>query len=302
MSRRTDWAGNYVVSVTPFAKTGEIDEAQLRRLVDTFVAEGAQGLVVAGSTGEYFSLSDEERVHLFKLVADQNCGRLRLIAGTTDISTRRVVALTEAARKLGYDGALVLPPPYVLPTTRELLAHFAAIDEVGLPLMLYNNPARTGVNLDVAILEKLLPLNRFVALKDSLKDLGQSSATLRRFRDEIAIFPGLESYLVPSLQRGGAGVVSMAPNVLGADAISILSLIENKRFDDVVRIQERIDRLYARMYAGDYNPYVVMKEGMRILGRPGGWTRDPLLPMDAKDRDSLRVLLKDIGATLPKAA
>lgn len=302
MNRRTNWTGNFVVTVTPFTEGGEIDESMVRRLVDIYAEEGADGLVVAGSTGEYFSLSDDERVRLFRLVADQNRGRLKLIAGTTEISTRRAVALTEAARVAGYDGALVLPPPYVLPTTREVFAHFEALDEVGLPLMLYNNPARTGVNLDATYLERLFPLKRFVAFKDSVKDIGQASATLRRFRDEIAVFPGMESYLVPSLQRGAAGVVSMAPNVMGAEAISLFRLAQGGQSAEIALVQERIDRLYARMYAGDYNPYVILKESMRILGRPGGWTRDPLLPMSAPDREALRTLLQEIGARLPKAA
>lgn len=294
MTRRTNWSGNFVVMVTPFRENGAFDEASVRQLVDTFASEGADGLVVAGSTGEYFSMTDEERVTLFRVVADQSKGRVRLVAGATEISTRRAVALTAAAKEAGYDGALVLPPPYVLPTTKEVIGHFSAIDEVGLPVMVYNNPGRTGVNLDQVYLEKLLHLKSFVALKDSVKDLGQASATLRRFRNEIAIFPGLESYYIPSHQRGGAGIVSMAPNVLGADAISLSKLVAEGDYAKAAQVQERIDRLYARMYAGDYNPYVVLKEAMRILGRAGGWTRDPLLAMTDPDRDALKGLLSEI--------
>jgi 4-hydroxy-tetrahydrodipicolinate synthase len=285
-----------VVTVTPFARNGDVDEGLVRQLVDMFAQEGADGLVVAGSTGEYFSLSDDERVQLFRLVADQNRGRMRLIAGTTEISTRRAVRLTAIARDLGYDGALVLPPPYVLPTVREVVDHFTALDEVGLPLMVYNNPARTGVNLNAEYLGRLIHLERFVALKESTKDLGEAAATLRKFRDEIAIFPGLETYLIPSLLRGAAGVVSMAPNVLGADAISLFRLAADQEFAKAAAVQERIDRLYARMYLGDYSPYVILKEAMGLLERPGGAPRDPLLPMTAADRTDLKGLLAELAA------
>lgn len=291
---RIEWSGVFVVCVTPFTKSGELDEPETRRLVEALIAEGADGIVLAGSTGEWFSMSLTERIRLFEIAADQNAERVVLLAGVSAIETQVCVALTQAAKELGLQGALVLPPPYVLPTERELFAFLNAINAVGLPLMLYNNPARTGVNINASLLARLLPMRSIVALKDSVKDLHQASATLRAHRSELAIFTGLETYLGSVLPRGAAGVVAMAPNVMGASAISLLADLKAGNSDAARSTQDRIDRLYEAMYEWNSNPYVVLKECMRMLGRPGGYPRPPLLSLAETERDRLRNLLPRI--------
>jgi 4-hydroxy-tetrahydrodipicolinate synthase len=294
MARRTDFAGCYVVMVTPFDRAGALDEAATRRLVSLLADEGADGVVVAGSTGEWFSLDEAERIRLFEIVADEARGRLHLIAGVIAIRTGEAIRLAAAARSLGYHGGLLLVPPYVLPTRAEVFAFVGAVDAVGLPLMLYNNPSRTGVNLDAALLSELLRFERVVALKESARDLQQVARTIREVGGELAIFSGMENYLMPSLQRGAVGVVAMAPNVLGARAIGFLHAARRGDWAEVAATQAAIDRLYDVMYAGRTNPYVVLKEGMRLRGRPGGHPRPPLLPMANEEREALRLLLEEI--------
>lgn len=295
MGRRTDWRGIFVVMVTPFHQDGALDVESTRRLVDTLIGEGVDGIVLAGSTGEWFSMSDTEKVELFSIAADQARGRIKLLAGISAIATPSAVFLARQAKELQLDGALVLPPPYILPTERELLAFFAAIDEVGLPLMLYNNPPRTGVNLDAKWLRKLMAFKSVVALKESAKDIGQIADTLGQVGAELAVFSGIETYLIPSLQRGGAGVVAMAPNVLGATAVAFFRECAAGRWDQAIVLQGAIDRLYAQMYSAGVNPYVVQKEAMRMLGRPGGWPRPPLMSMNDAERSSLRAVLAQIA-------
>ena len=290
--KRTSWSGVYVVCVTPFTEAGKFDEPQIRQLVDTLVADGVDGIILAGSTGEWFAMSDKERIELFRIAADQNKGRVKLLAGTTAIATPTAVQLTRAAKELGLDGTLILPPPYILPTERELLAYFEALDEVGLPIMIYNNPPRTAVNLDAKLLDRLLRFKNIVALKDSVKDLHQISATLRAHGDELAIFTGLETYIIPSVQRGGVGVVAMAPNVMGSEAVALYHHVAAGRWNEAVALQRKIDLLYDRMYGAGINPYVVLKEGMRLRGRPGGYPRAPLASMTRDERASLAALLK----------
>jgi len=291
-SRRCDWSGTFVVMVTPFAADGALDEAGARRLAETLVAEGAEGLVVAGSTGEWFSLSNAEREHLFAAVAAGVKGRARLIAGISAIGTGDAVALAGAAQALGYDGGMLLPPPYVLPSDRELLAYVEAVDAVGLPLMLYNNPPRTGVNLGAAWLKRLLRFRTVVALKDSVKDIAQTAETMRAVGEEIAVFTGLENYAVPLVQRGAAGVVAMAPNVMGAGAVRLAALAR-AHAAEADAIQARIDLLYHRMYAAGDNPYAVLKACMTRLGRPAGPPRPPILPV--ADMASIEALLPTLG-------
>lgn len=296
MVRRVSWSGSFAVAVTPFTRDGAFDEAAIRKLVECLITEGADGLVMAGSTGEWYTLTDAERVRLFEITVDQVRGRATVLAGTSAIATADAVALTSAAKRAGCDGAMLLPPPYVLPTERELLAYFAAVDEVGLPLMLYNNPTRTGVNLDARLLDKLLPLKTIAALKDSVKDLSQLGATLRAHRDELAIFVGFEGYVIPLVQRGAVGMVGMSPNVLGRAGMDLFRHAAKGEWQAAAALVEKIDLLYDQMYGRGQNPYVVVKEAMRLLGRPGGWPRPPLLPLADADREALRGFLVESRA------
>lgn len=302
MNRRVNWSGSFVVAVTPFAEDGGFDEPAIRTLVDLLIAEGADGLVMAGSTGEWYTMTDAERIRLFEITVEQVNGRATILAGTSAIATANAVALTSAAKDLGCDGVMLLPPPYVLPTERELIAYFSAVDEVGLPIMLYNNPTRTGVNLDARLLAKLLPLRRIAALKDSVKDLSQLSATLRDYRDELAVFVGFEGYVIPCVQRGAVGMVAMSPNVLGRPGIDLFRHAAAGNLQAASALIERIDLLYDQMYGKGQNPYVVVKDAMRLLGRPGGWPRPPLLPLAEAERQSLHRFLVASGAPVREAA
>lgn len=294
MAKKISWSGVFVVCVTPFKEGGAFDEAATRRLVDTLIDEGVDGLIMAGSTGEWFSMSDVERIELFRVAVDQNRGRVKMLAGVASLATATSVALTQAAKALGMDGVLLLPPPYVLPNDTELMAFFSAVDAVGLPIMLYNNPARTGVNLDARWLRRLAALPNVVALKESAKDIGQLADSLREIGDELAVFTGFEPYIVPTLQRGGVGVVAMAPNVLGRQAVEFFRAAARGDWAGTVRMQGAIDQLYTRMYGAGVNPYVVQKEAMALLGRPGGVPRPPLAPMTDAQRRSLKTLLDQI--------
>ena len=292
---RTNWAGVFVVSVTPFHEDGRFDESATRILLDTLITEGVTGVVLAGSTGEWFTMSDEERVELFRIGTEAVGGRVPVLAGISAIATQSAIRLASDAADLGLDGALLLPPPYVLPTDRELEAYVAAVAEVGLPIMLYNNPGRTGVNLDARWLRKLSRHPAIVAVKESTKDVHQLSATIRDFGEELAVFTGMETYLGPVLDRGGAGVVAMAPNVFGSLPVELFRSIEIGDSEKAQKLQDVIDRLYARMYAGTHNPYVVLKESMRALGRPGGHPRLPLLPFEPAEREELSTFLHSVA-------
>jgi len=297
MAKKIDWCGVFVVCVTPFKQDGALDEVATRALVDQLIKDGVDGLILAGSTGEWFSMSDDERIELFRIATDHNKGRVKLLAGVAALATATSVKLTKAAKGLGMDGVLLLPPPYVLPNEAELMAFFAAVDAVGLPIMLYNNPARTGVNLDAKWLRKLAALKNVVALKESAKDIGQIADSLREVGDELAVFTGIEPYIVPTLQRGGVGVAAMAPNVLGSFAVEFFRAAARGDWAETVRRQPVIDQFYTRMYGAGINPYVVQKEAMTLLGRPSGFPRAPLLPMNDSQRASLKTLLDsfDLG-------
>ncbi|MBM3570926.1 MAG: dihydrodipicolinate synthase family protein [Alphaproteobacteria bacterium] len=292
--RRTDWHGVFVVSVTPFNDKGEIDEAAFGALMDQFVADGVHGIIVAGSTGEWYTLSDDERLRLFASARARVGGRAKLIAGTSAIATRDAVALTRKAKDMGYDGAMVLAPPYALPNERELLGHFEAIADVGLPLMAYNNPGRTQVTITPALAEKLVKFPAIVALKDSSKDLYALADTLHRIGGEVAVFCGLEPYAAAMIGRGAVGTVSMAANIMGARAVEFWRHLAEARHDQARPLEAAIDRLYEAFYVGGYGAYVVIKACMNLVGRPAGLPRRPHLPVDAAGLEKLRAVLRTI--------
>ena len=296
------WRGVFVVSVTPFDESGRIDEQAFATLLDTYVADGVDGVVVAGSTGEWYTLHDDERLRLFEIARARLAPEVTLIAGTAAIGTDDTVRLTEGAREHGCDGAMVLPPPYALPNERELLAHFAAVADVGLPLMVYNNPGRTQINLGARLLARLCEHDSVVALKESSKDLYQIAETLRELGDRLAIFSGLEPYALPSLQRGAAGVVSMAVNILGHRAVALQRHAAAGQWPQAHAVEAELDRLYDAFYAGGHGAYVVIKECMRLVGRPAGWPRRPHLRVDDAGRQALATMLREIGAELEDPA
>ncbi len=294
--RRTTWHGVFVPVVTPFTRTGEFDAGACEQILEQLIADGVHGIIVAGSTGEWFALSNNERIRLFEVAKAQVGNRVTLLGGTSAITTSDAVMLTQAAKDLGMDGCMILPPPYVLPTERELLAHFEAVAAVGLPMMLYNNPPRTQVNLVASLVGKVAAFPSVVALKDSVKDLLQLSETIARLGDRLAMFCGIEPYALSCLKRGAVGIVAMAPNILGQRAVDLYTHAMEGRWDQACEVERLIDPLYRAFYAPGASAYVVIKECMRLVGRPAGWPRPPLLPMEEGKRAELKRLLKELGA------
>ena len=245
---RTDWKGVFPPIVTPFTRDGAFDEDALRKIIDRQIAEGAHGIIAAGSTGEWFSMTDKERIRLFEVCKEQVAGRRPLLAGTAAIGTDQAVALTRAAKKIGCDGCMVLPPPYALPSRREVIAHYKSIADVGLPVMLYNNPNRTQIDLVPALVDELAAFDAVVAVKDSSKDLFQKAETCRRVKDRLAVFTGMEPYALAMIQRGAVGIVSI------------------------------IDRAFEIIARHGLGNYPTIKAMMSILGLDGGEVRQPSSP------------------------
>ena len=277
---RTDWKGVFPPVVTPFTDDGTIDEAAFRKVIEAQIEDGAHGIIVAGSTGEWFSLADDERIRLFEVACEQVAGRRPLLAGTAAIGTGHAVALTRAAKRIGCDGCMVLPPPYALPTRREVVAHYAAIAGVGLPVMLYNNPNRTQVDLVASIVEELAGFDTVVAIKDSSKDLFQKTETLNRVKDRLAVFTGMEPYGMTMIQRGAVGIVAMIANVCCADVVAYYEHAAAGRWDEGLRHQEVIDAVFGIISRHGLGNYPTIKAMMKVLGLPGGHARRPYLPPD----------------------
>jgi len=293
--RRTNWHGVFVPVVTPFTKNHEFDEKACRQIIDILIKDGVHGIIVAGSTGEWFTMNDSERIRLFEVAKDHVRGRVTLLGGTSAIATRDAVSLTKAAKNIGLDGVLLLPPPYVLPSEREILAAFEAVSKVGLPIMIYNNPGRTQVNINGNLADKLSEFDTIVALKDSIKDLYQISETIRTVGDRLAIFCGLDPYTLACIERGAVGVVAMDANVIARQFVELYAHAISGRWPEALKIQLLIDQFHASIWTSKYTGYAAIKESLNLMGRSGGWPRPPALPLEGSDKRELKRKLKDLG-------
>jgi 4-hydroxy-tetrahydrodipicolinate synthase len=293
-----DWHGSFAVIVTPFTENGDIDENAYRQVVDLVIEAGCHGVISAGSTGEFFLMTNDERKEVFSIAVDQAGGRAPVIAGTSAIRTEDVVDLTRHAGDVGCAGTMLLPPIYIGVDDREVIEFYTRVSgEGGLPIMLYNSPAAVRKHLTPQLVEQLVGLENVVAIKDSSLDMRQLTALVRFCGDDLRVFVGLEDLLLPALAVGAVGVVAMMPQVVGRMAVD---LYETAVSGDMVRARElhnKIVRVYDLFNVG--SGYIAIKESMNMLGRPGGHSRPPMLPFNEDQRAELRAIYEDVGLLSP---
>lgn len=285
------WSGVFPALATPFAPDGSVDQAALTSLVDLLLGEGVSGLVVGGSTGEYYSMTAEERLALFETVHRHVAGRVTLIAGTSSINHAETLSLTEAAKGIGYAGCMVLPPVYSLPTPAETVKVFEEVAGIGLPVMIYNNPARVGVALAPALTAQLAGIPNVVAYKESARDLYAVAEAYYATRDKLAHFAGLEPYGSALLSRGAKGIVSTISNVCARQVVDYYNAFKAGDLDALSRNQQVIDEIYHLLARSGLSNFAFVKSAMAALGRPGGVTRAPHRMADAAQ-------ISDIGTKI----
>jgi 4-hydroxy-tetrahydrodipicolinate synthase len=290
---KVDWQGNIVAVATPFTKTGEIDGAKFVANIELLMSEGANGIAVCGCTGEAWSVSPEERLHLFQLARQVLGSDVPLIGGTSGIAVDKVSELSRAAVEAGCDGALVMPPYYAVIGEREINAFFKDLsDSSQVPIFLYNMPKRTGINMTPSFIERLCELEWIVALKQSSSDFGELEATVDACGDLINVFAG------HSAERGYAAVVigcvgfvsSLEAQVMGREAIALYNLAMEGRVEEGRKVQQRTVALDKAMRKVGTFP-ANMKAAMNLLGRPGGFCRRPLLDLDEIETGKVRDIL-----------
>ncbi len=280
--------------VTPFDASGAVDELAYRSLVQFLLAHGSEGIVVAGTTGEASTLSDPERIALFRATVEECDGQGTVVAGTGTNDTAHSVHLTEVAQDLGADAALVVTPYYNRPPADGIRQHVAAIAAVGLPVVLYNIPVRTGTNMPPALIADLARIPGVVALKQANPDLGQT----QRVADEteLAIYAGNDDMLMPVLEMGGAGVISVASHLVGEQMQQMVAAVNAGD----VKAAQAIDRSLAPLWSGLFettNP-ILIKAALDMLGIiPGDVLRLPLVQATPDERAALAALLESQGIT-----
>jgi|TARA_B100002003_G_scaffold250906_1_gene292069 4-hydroxy-tetrahydrodipicolinate synthase len=289
-----EWHGSFAVIVTPFTRDGDIDEQAYRQVIDLVLEAGCHGVISAGSTGEFYLMNNDERKRVFSIAVDQVRGRVPVIAGTSAIRTDDVVDLTRYAAGAGCAGAMVLPPIYLGMGENELVEFYTRVSEdCGLPIMLYNSPRAMRTLLTPHLVEQLMDLDNVVAIKDSSSDLRQISDFIRFCGHRIRVFVGQEDLLLPALAVGAVGAVAMVPQVVGRMAVELYESAVSGDMERARELHYKIVRVSDLFKVG--SQYVAIKESMRLLGKPGGYSRPPMLPFTEEQRARLRKIFEDVG-------
>jgi 4-hydroxy-tetrahydrodipicolinate synthase len=294
---KVDWKGSYVAVVTPFTSNGDIDRAAFISNIEFLLEGGADGFVVTGCTGESWALSADEKLDLYRTAVEVVGTRGPVIAGTGGVSTQGVIDLSIAAKEVGTAGVMVLPPYYCMLNSREVVEHYRQIsDHAKHPILLYNMPRRTNINLTPALLDEIVNLEYAVAMKESSNDFIQTELTMAMVGDRINVFTGHSAErAVPALLMGAKGFVSsMESQVMGREAIQMFNLFKAGKLDEARAVQLRTLALDHQMKGAGTFP-ANLKTAMNLLGRAGGFPRRPLLPLTTAETDRVRGVLASLG-------
>jgi dihydrodipicolinate synthase/N-acetylneuraminate lyase len=300
-----DWAGSMTAIVTPFHADGRIDEAAFRRVVEWMINPSrVTGIVVGGCTGEFWSMTVEERKQLFKLCVDAVAGRVPVIAGTGAITLSDTIEMTRHARQVGCAGAMIMPPYFVKLSADEIVAHFQAVsDAVPLPIMAYNIPANNLNALTPAIVDRLADVPNVVALKESSFDFDTFSESLKRVRDRLLVFGPTFKFGAGGMAAGCVGSVGTLHHICGSAPTELDEAAARLDFARTAELQDRAARVWKVVGKNGDNLYAVLKAGMNIIGLPGGLPRSPLQPIVGAHLADLERGLRGLGLDrLNKAA
>lgn len=276
--------------VTPFNQNGEVDFNATRRLVDYLIDNGTDALVVAGTTGESPTLTTDEKIALFKFVVGAAKGRVPVIAGTGSNNTRASISLTKQAEEAGVDGIMLVTPYYNKPSQEGMYQHFKAIAEAtSLPIMLYNIPGRSVVNLSAETIVRLSQIKNIVAVKEASGNLDAMSAIISQAPSDFTLYTGDDGLTLPVLAIGGAGVVSVASHVIGNEMQEMINHFKNGRVQEAATSHRRLLPLMKALFAAP-NPAPV-KAALNMSGVQVGGLRLPLLPLSNDEEKALQVVL-----------
>jgi 4-hydroxy-tetrahydrodipicolinate synthase len=292
--------GAFTALVTPFDADGSIDKETFRALVRRQVDGCIHGMVACGTTGETPTLSHEEDEWVIGTtieIASQRPSRerLKIVAGTGSNSTATAIRSTRRAAQLGADAALVVAPYYNKPDQRMMEAHFRAVaDEGDLPIVVYNIPGRTGVNIEAATLLRLAEHPRIVAVKEASSNMDQIQTILRERPPHFSFLSGDDNWALPTLAMGGDGVISTCSNEIPGEMAALCDAAFAGDWEHARRIHERWLPLMRANFSGAPNP-VPVKAAMSMLGLLSDNLRMPLLPLDEPYRGRLRAILETTG-------
>lgn len=281
--------------VTPFDAKGEIDYTATSNLIEHLIANGTEGLVVSGTTGESPTITDKEKVALFKFVVEEVNDRITVLAGTGSNNTRETIELTKEAEAAGVNGIMLVSPYYNKPSQDGLYAHFSAIAaSTSLPIMLYNIPGRTAVNMTPETIIRLSLVENIVSVKEASGNLDAASEIIEKTADDFSVYSGDDGMTIPMLAIGGTGVVSVASHVIGNEMQEMIQSFLNGENSKAAKIHREILPVVKALFSAP-SPTPV-KAALNMNGISVGGVRLPLLELTNEEKESLK---KTLGSFQP---
>lgn len=277
--------GVWTPVVTPFAGDGSVAAAVLTPLIDNLVDAGVSGLIVGGTTGEYYALSNKERKDLLKSVVEINAGRLPLMAGINATTTDESIDLGRHAKGLGYGSILLAAPYYAQPTQDELLVHALAVDDaLDLPIMLYNFPGRTGTEMSFEFIDALKQRPNFQAIKESTGSIDRLHRLATEYAGQLQLGCGMDDQILEYFAWGARSWVGGASNFSAKQHVALYRkcVLEGNLVEGRALARKFLPILHLLEQGGKFVQYV--KYGCELQGIPVGHARKPLLPLSASEK------------------
>jgi 4-hydroxy-tetrahydrodipicolinate synthase len=287
------FSGAIVAIVTPF-KEGKVDERSLRELIEFQIKNGTDGIVPCGTTGESSTLSHEEHDRVIEIAIDAVKKRVPVIAGTGSNSTDEALRLTKHAYEAGADGALMVCPYYNRPTQEGLYQHFKIIAErVPIPIVPYNIPSRTGVNLMPETVARLAKISNIVGIKEASGSLKQMQDVISLCGEKFDVLSGDDFFTFPLLSIGGRGVISVVSNIVPADMAAMIDAFEAGDIKKAAKLHHKLVPLVDALFI-ETNP-VPVKAALSMMGKISYDVRLPMYKMSDSNYEKLKAVMKNYG-------
>lgn len=292
--KNTIFTGAAVAIITPMNDDGSINYDALGELIETQIANHTDAIVICGTTGEASTMTDEEHIECIRYAVKKTAGRIPVIAGTGSNDTKYAIDLSKEAEAAGVDGILLVTPYYNKTTQKGLVMHFTAIaDAVNIPIVLYNIPGRTGVNMDVATVKKLAEHKNIVAIKEASGNISYVAKLIAECGDSIDVYSGNDDMVVPLMSLGGKGVISVASHVIPKQMHDMVQYCLDNNFAEAAKLQIEYLDLINNLFI-EVNP-IPAKEAMNMIGFNAGPCRMPLCEMTDEHKEILRASLAKHG-------
>lgn len=287
------FTGSCVAMVTPFTNTG-INYDSLKNSIDFQINEGTDALLACGTTGEPSTMTEDEKLSVIRFTIENTNKRIPVLAGTGGNNTAKVIKESIKAEEFGADGLVIVTPYYNKTTQKGLIAHYKAVsDAVTIPIIVYNVPSRTGLNILPETLFELSKLKNVVGMKEASSNISQVVEMARLCRDSIDLYSGNDDMVIPLMSVGGKGVISVIANITPKDTHNMAKAYLDGDFNTAVDLQFKLNPLVKELFS-EVNP-IPVKTAMNILGMNAGPLRLPLTEMSQDNKQKLTLALEKYG-------